>query len=82
MTRTITPEQHARICARLHATQHGKCSAKPERTQAHSVRLLMEQMRRRLRAPDPRQFPGYSPGMSTADYVARYEALNPHAGKP
>ena len=44
--------------------------------QAEAVRRLMAATKRRHKAPDPRSFPTYSPGMSTAEYVARYECAN------
>jgi hypothetical protein len=44
--------------------------------QAAAVARLKAATKRRHKAPDPRNFPTYSPGMSTAQYVAAYECAN------
>ena len=43
------------------------------------IRRMMDARRRQLRAPVNRSYPHYYPGMTAADYIRRYNAMNGHA---
>jgi len=80
MPRTITETAHFNITARRYAAG-GHCFARPAEGQAAAIRRMMTAHRMPSKRAGSgwsgdvkRDFPLYRPGMSTAQYVALYEA--------
>lgn len=75
----ISPVTHSNfVWARVTPSGRADCFAQPHETQDKAIKRFMAS-RKRAWNNDGRtmdQFPRWSPGMTTADYVARYEAQN------
>lgn len=54
----------------------------PTPDQKIKIRRMMDNLRREKRKPDLRTFPKYFPGMTAADYIRRYNALNGNSYVP
>jgi hypothetical protein len=73
---TITAAQHARIVSSWQGKETGKPFAKLGESQEQATKRLMSRIKRARSYVEPRNFPKFKPGMSTAEYVNQYRAMN------
>lgn len=73
----ITPAQHAAAVSRLYlAAPNGRHFCKLGESQADAIKRLRRSHGAQGRGGVSRAYPTFKPGMSTAEYVRKYEELN------